>query len=77
MRDSLMAANVWHYGELPISKHFPIKLHRSLIRAETLKPALQRQLTIARVGGLLFFIIDQSVIHIFLAIACQSQKSWV
>ena len=28
---------------LPISKHCPIKLHESLLDAETLKPALTRQ----------------------------------
>jgi hypothetical protein len=28
---------------LPISKHFPVKLHESLLDAETLKPALLRQ----------------------------------
>jgi hypothetical protein len=28
---------------LPISKHFTVKLHKSLLDAETLKPALSRQ----------------------------------
>jgi len=28
---------------LPISKHCPVKLHESLLDAETLKPALTRQ----------------------------------
>ena len=28
---------------LPISKHCPVKLHESLLDAETLKPALSRQ----------------------------------
>ena len=35
-----------------ISKHFPVKLHISLLNAETLKPALSRQLKLHAVCAL-------------------------
>ena len=48
--------NGWRYGQLPISKHFPIKLQLLLIRAVPLEYPLHRQLTIPRVGNWCSFI---------------------
>jgi len=42
-------AQRWWYEKLPISKHFLIKLHWTLIEAKPLNHALQRQFFIPRV----------------------------
>jgi hypothetical protein len=38
-----IGGNGRRYGLLPISKHCPVKLHESLLNAETLKLAISRQ----------------------------------
>jgi len=39
----MLDGNGWRFGQLPISKHFTVKVHESLLNAEKLKPALSRQ----------------------------------
>ena len=41
--------NGQRYGQLPVSKHFPIKVHQTILRSENLRPTLKWQLTIALV----------------------------